>query len=166
MAHFNHSYIDKVADLGLPQKSRVMITHGSALVLRGVRPARKDGDIDLVVSQPNALYLAEELGWDVGVQEKYYEEDLPVKIRYIRSPDGEFDAFTHDYIPEQYAATGRGRMYPDELFAMHDARFDQDETTKIWVASVLHVAATMRLSGRKKDEIMLPRIEQYLLWGY
>ena len=166
MADFNHPYIDKVAGLELPEPSRAMITHGSALVLRGVRPARENGDIDLVVSQTNALYLADELGWDVGNQEKYYEEDLPVKIRYIRSPDGEFDAFTHDYSPEQYMETKRGRMYPDELFAAHNPKFDQDQATGIWVASVLHVAATMRFSGRKKDEIMLPRIDQYLQWGY
>lgn len=166
MANFNHPYIKRVAELELPEQDKAMITHGSALVVRNVRPARKEGDIDLVVSQINALYLAQELGWEAGEQQKYYEEDLPVKIRFVRSPDGEFDAFTHDYSPERYRVTKRGRMYTPELFASHNPTLDQDHETGIWVASVLHVATTMRFSGRPKDEAMLPRIDQYLEWGY
>ena len=57
MAQFEHPYLSKVAALRLPEPERAMITHGSALVVRGVREPNEGGDIDLVVSQPNIEHM-------------------------------------------------------------------------------------------------------------
>ncbi len=161
MAQFEHPYLSKVAALRLPEPERAMITHGSALVVRGVREPNEGGDIDLVVSQPNIEHMRRNLGWAATRQLKYYAEDEPLRIRYTRSPDGEFDAFAHDFIPEEYLKTGRGRVYLPELLERHDYRFDQDAFTGIWVASLDHVAATKRGTGRPKDEADLRRIDEY-----
>ena len=138
-----------------------MITHGSALRVRGVSLDREEGDIDLVTDQVNLAYFRA-LGWLAAREHRYYDNDLPDKIRFTRSPDGKFDAFGHDFVPELYREIGRGRIYPKELFARHDARFDQDEATGIWVASIPFVIATKRGTGRPKDIRDIEQAEQYL----
>lgn len=166
MAKFEHSYIQEVAALDFPQPDRVMITHGSALRVRGLELDRPEGDIDLVADKANINYLRTTLGWLAVRQNKYYDEDLPDKIRFTKSPDDRFDVFAHDFIPEKYRRTGRGRVYPNELFDLHDARFDQDEATGLWVASIPFVVATKRGTGRPKDAADIARAEQFLQNGY
>jgi hypothetical protein len=166
MAKFEHPYIHEVAELGFPHPDRVMITHGSALLVRGVELARDEGDIDLVADQSGIRHLRMNLGWAAMRQHKYYDQDLPDKIRFTKSPDDRYDVFAHDFIPEKYQRDGRGRVYPDELFGLHDARFDQDEDTGIWVASIRFVIATKRGTGRPKDATDIARAEQFLQNGY
>lgn len=161
MAQFNYPYLDKVAALRLPEPERAIITHGSALVARYVREPNESGDIDMVASQPNIEHLRRNLGWAATRQEKYYAEDEPLRVRFTRSPDGEFDVFAHDFVPEEYSKTGRGRVYIDELTDRHDYRFDQDAFTGIWVASLEHVAATKTGTGRAKDEADLRLIARF-----
>lgn len=50
-------------ELELPAPADVVITHGSALVVRGLRPARAEGDIDMATTHQNIEYLARRFGW-------------------------------------------------------------------------------------------------------
>lgn len=124
------------------------------------------GDIDLVVSPDNMRHLILNLGWAATGQRKYYVEDLPDKIRYTLSPDERVDAFAHDFIPEQYRKTGKGRVYPHRLIEMHDARYNQDEETGLYVASVTHVIASKQGTNRTKDADDIRRVVQHETFGY
>ena len=166
MARFYESQLGEVAHLNVPRPDKLMITHASALRARGVHLDRPEGDIDIVTTQENLSYLRRKLGFIATHEERYYEEDLPTKIRMIRSQDGRFDIFGHDFIPELYRKTKRGRIYPNQLFAMHDARFDQDEETGIWVASIPFVIATKMNTGRQKDVEDIRRAWQFYDQGY
>jgi hypothetical protein len=162
----NRDILDEVAAIEFPNPSRVMITHSSALFARGIDLGRPMGDIDLVIDHENREHLIRNLGWAATGQRKYYAEDLPDNIRYILSPDERVDAFSHDFLPMLYRATGLGRVYPDRLFAMHDPRYDQDEETGLYVASTTQVLASKQGSGRKKDEDDIRRYIQHEIFGY
>jgi hypothetical protein len=166
MARFYESQVGEVAQLNVPRPDKLMITHASALRARGVSLDRPEGDIDIVTTQENLAYLRRNLGFIATREERYYEEDLPTKIRMTRSQDGRFDVFGHDFIPELYRRSKRGRIYPDQLFSMHDARFDQDEDTGIWVASIPFVIATKIGTGRPKDAQDIERAWQFYNQGY
>lgn len=157
---------DEVARLEFPKPEEVMITHSSALFARGIDLGRPMGDIDLVVSPDNMRHLILNLGWTATGQRKYYEEDLLDKIRYTLSPDERIDAFAHDFLPMVYRRTGRGRVYPHRLIELHDARYDQDDETKLYVASKRHVLASKQGTGRKKDADDIRRVIQHEIFGY
>lgn len=63
MTQFDHPYLQQIMELELPASSDVVITHGSALVVRGVRPAHAKGDIDIATTRQNIDYLARRFGW-------------------------------------------------------------------------------------------------------
>lgn len=151
MANLNHPIVHEVARLGAPKPDEIFITHGSALVVRGVRSERLGGDIDLVASPENIEFF-QELGWAAMLGLTEYEGSLPQMVGFSRSPDGRIDAFTHDFIPESYDRTGLGRRYIEDMIEEHDAVYDQDESTGLWVASKPFVIATKMGSGRQKDE--------------
>ena len=162
----NREVLDEVADIGFPNPDRVMITHSSALFARGIDLGRPMGDIDLVVDHENREYLVRTLGWAATKQRKYYAEDLPDNIRYVLSPDERIDAFSHDFLPMLFRATGLGRVYPDRLFELHDAKYDKDDETGLWVASTTHVMASKQGTGRPKDASDIRRTVQYESYGY
>jgi len=145
-----------------------MITHSSALYVRKILPPRPNSDIDLTVNEVNFSYLRNQKGWNVQSRDYHYDDGSIVPLEYLRSRDNRFDVFPCDWVPVDFLQTGKGRKYWNELVAAHNSDIDQDKNTGLWVASVLHVAATKRLSlfKRKKDEETLRRIDQYLDQGY
>lgn len=166
MARFEHPIVAETAALNWPDPEGIMITHSSGLVVRGVDLGRPVGDIDIVATHENQLYAAHTLGYRALKQVRYYEEDLPDNIRSTISPDGRFDVYSHDFIPELFRRTGRGRIYPRRLFPLHDSRYDQDEDTGIWVASLHFIEATQRGTGRPKDADTLRCVAQHHREGY
>lgn len=160
----------KVSNLNFPHPEGVMITHGSALrardviVERDMDPEYKP-DIDLVVTKPNMNHIVKNLGWSATRQLKYYAEDLPENIRCIVSPDGEFDVFSHDFMPKLFEQTGRGRVYPEVLFALHNSKWDQDDETGIYVASLDFVELTKQTT-RPKDISDIRRSMQFQMQHY
>lgn len=171
MARFaRRDIFEKVSNLNFPHPEGVMITHGSALRARGVTVERDMDpqyipDIDLVVTETNMDYIVRSLGWSATRELKYYEEDLPENIRCIVSPDGEFDIFSHDYMQKLYEQTGRGRVYPEVLFALHNSKWDQDDETGIYVASLDFVELTKQTT-RSKDISDVRRSMQFQMLQY
>lgn len=168
MAEFRHPIVDEVAELTMPEPDGAMITHSSALYVRGILPPRPDSDIDLCVNKVNFAYLRDQESWRVYQREYRYDSTTTLPLEYLRSDDQRFDVFPCDWIPVDFIQRGKGRKYWDELVASHNPLDDQDRVTGIWVASVVHVAATKRYSffRRDKDVATLRRIDQYLEQGY
>lgn len=166
MTEFTHPIIDRVAALNFPNPAGVIITHSSALAARGMDLGRPLGDIDLVVTKDNQDYARYVLGFHAIKQERYYQEDLPENIRSTISPDGEFDVYSHDFIPKLFRKHGRGRVYPEKLISLLDPRYDQDERTNLWVASFRFVEMTQDGTGRPKDADTLRRQAQHHEHGY
>lgn len=159
MTRFHHPFIDRVAALELPCKEDVIITHGSALVIHGVRPAHHGGDIDLTTTRENIRYMRQVLGWEALRRTTGYDDGgLPKTVTYTMSPDGEFDVYEQDFIPRRYFATGKGRVYPEEL----KAHSEQDDKTGLWVARPEFVRLTKELSRREKDAEDIRLIDRYL----
>lgn len=155
--------IDEVAALGMPFPEEVVINHGAALVVRGIRPEHEGGDIDMAASLENNLYIEEELGFRatrmlVGIASDGKERTVISR----RDKDNRFDVHRWDFSMYRYNRTGKGRIYLPELGSMSD----QDPETGIWVARPKLVALTKYESGREKDEEDIRRIEQFLEWGY
>lgn len=164
MIRFHHrELIDEVAGLGMPHPEEIVINHGAALVIRGIRPEREDGDIDMATSLENNLFLEEQLGFravrmTVGVSRDGKERSVISR----RDDKNRFDVHRWDFSMSRYNRTGKGRIYLPELGSMSE----QDPRTGIWVARPGLVALTKRETGRKKDEQDLLRIDQYLQQGY
>ena len=143
-----------------------MITHGSAAYVRNILPLSEGSDVDLAVTPHNFAHLRARDSWEVRTREYRYDDDIVVPLEYLRSGDGRFDVFPCDFLPEEFIAYRKGRIYWEALVARHNAQFAQDQTTGIWVANALHIAASMRGTGRPKDERRLVRLEQYIEQGY
>lgn len=163
MKFANRQPIDEVAALGMPYPEEIVINHGSALAIRGIRPEHDDGDIDMATNLENNQYLEQELGFRairmlVGISKKGKERTVISR----RDDKDRFDVHRWDFSMYRYNRTGKGRMYLPELGSMSD----QDPETGIWVAKPELVALTKRETGRKKDQEDLRRIEQYLELGY
>lgn len=166
MAKFDHPIVHRVSELEFPRPDRVFITHSAALSVRGVELGRPLGDIDIVTDGRNLDYIARKMGWAATPQIRYYEDDLPEKIRSVVSPDGEFDMYICDFMQGVFNRTRRGRTYTDQMLKTHDARYDQDEETKLWVASFMHVEATLLETERSKDASTHRRLQQHFALGY
>ena len=159
----NRSLIDEVARLGMPHPEEVVINHGAALVIRGIRPEHEGGDIDMATSLENNLYLEQKLGFQavrmvVGVTEDGNERTVISR----RDEAGRFDVHRWDFSMYRYNRRGKGRIYLPELGSLSD----QDDETGIWVARPELVMLTKLESGRPKDEQDVRRISQYLDQGY
>ena len=133
--------MQEVVALQLPHPHEVVINHGSALVIRGLRDEHVDGDIDILTSARNIRYVTDVLGWE--------SLDLDGKTAY-RDSGGRFDMHLWDGSPR------RRLLLADEI-----ARSDQDETTGIWVASLELVRETKVLAGRDKDIADITLIDAY-----
>lgn len=143
MARFEHPIIAEIAALNLPYPDEVVVNHGSALVIRGLRGEHDGGDIDVLTSTRNIDYLTQALSW------KSYK--LSDRTAY-RDSAGRFDVHAWDGSSEHRL------LLADEI-----ARSDQDESTGIWVASLELVRETKQLTNRAKDEEDISLIEQFLL---
>ncbi|MCB9819920.1 hypothetical protein H6796_01295 [Candidatus Nomurabacteria bacterium] len=149
MKFYDRKIIDEVAELGLPHPEDVVINHGSALVIRGIRPERDGGDIDACTCLENNLYAQHELGFravsmSVGVSFDSVERTVIAR----RDEADRFDLHRWDFSMHKYDRTGRGRIYLPEL----KEQSDQDGETGIWVARPEMVLLTKLDSGREKDE--------------
>lgn len=154
--------MEEVVALGLQRPERAMVTHGSALYVRGILPAPPGSDVDIVLDEDDLSRLKQRPGWHTYTREYRYDDGVVVPLEYVRSEDGRIDAFPCDFLPEEYVRTGRGRLYPLDLIARHSSELDQDTKTRIWVASVLHVRASMLLTSRAKDAERIPLLDRYL----
>lgn len=164
MTAFHHrAIIDEVAALGMPYPEEIVINHGAALVVRGIRPENEGGDIDAATNLENNQYLEDELGFravrlTVGVSADGIERTIISR----RDSEGRFDIHRWDFSMQRYNQTGKGRIYLPELGAMSD----QDDETGIWVARPELVLLTKQQTGREKDIQDIGRILQYLEQGY
>lgn len=156
---YNRAPIDEVAALGMPYPEEIVINHGAALVIHGVREENEAGDIDSATSLENNLYLENQLGFRavqmvVGITRDGKERTVVSR----RDEHDLFDFHRWDFSMYRYNQTGKGRMYLPELGSMSV----QDSETGIWVAAPALVRLTMLESGRKKDERVIPLIDEYL----
>jgi hypothetical protein len=164
MTRFHHRHIlEEVAALDMPRPEEVVITHGSALVVRGIRPEHPNGDIDIVTSLENNLYLEQELGFRavrmvVGVNSAGKE----VEVISRRDEQNRFDSHRWDFSIARYNRKKKGRIYLPELGSMSE----QDTETGIWVATPELVLLTKLETGRPGDIEDARRIEQYINQGY
>ncbi|GEM_PF-1336243 len=163
MKFANRELIEEVAALGMPYPEEIVINHGAALVIRGIRPERENGDIDMATNLENNQYLEHELGFRavrmlVGISKEGKERTVISR----RDDKDRFDIHRWDFSMYRYNRTGKGRIYLPELGTMSD----QDPETGIWVAKPELVALTKRETGRPQDEEDLRRIAQYLELGY
>lgn len=158
MRQFDHPYIQYVLELGAPSPEDIIITHGSALVVYGVRPENSGGDIDLVTTPENITYLRKILGWEVLRRSTGYDkEGLPKTVTRTLSPEGDVDVYSHDFIAKWYRESGRGRLYPSELKDFSE----QDKDTGLWIAKPRLVRLTKEESKRPKDVEDIRLIDEY-----
>ncbi len=141
MTRFSHPIVQEVAALELPRPDQVVINHGSALVVRGLRDEHDDGDIDILTSEQNIHYLRDTLGWQ--------EYDNAGK-RAVQDDARRFDVHAWDAVP------GGRLQLADEI-----ERSEQDETTGIWVASLELVRETKLGTGRPQDEKDIDLIDRH-----
>lgn len=159
MEFINRGPIDEVAALGMPFPEEVVINHGAALVIWGVRSERPDGDIDAATSLENNLFLEQKLGFIalqmlVGISGDGKERTVVSR----RDPAQRFDIHRWDFSMHRYNREGKGRIYLPEL----GANSVQDAKTGIWVARPHLVRETMLETGRPQDEAMIPVIDEFL----
>jgi hypothetical protein len=159
MEFVNRGPIDEVAALGMPFPEEVVINHGAALVVWGVRDERPSGDIDAATSLENNLYLEQKLGFValqmlVGVSNEGKERTVVSR----RDSAERFDIHRWDFSMYRYNRTRRGRIYLPEL----GANSVQDPDTGIWIAKPHLVRETMLETNRPQDEEMIPVIDEFL----
>lgn len=142
MASFDHQILHEVAALQLPFPEQVVINHGSALVVRGLRAEHEHGDIDILTSEQNLQYLRETLGWR--------EYDNAGKTA-VQDDARRFDVHLWD------EAAGKRLTLEQEII-----RSEQDESTGIWVASLELVRETKLSTGRPQDEADIELIDNFL----
>jgi hypothetical protein len=160
---YNRSLIDEVAALEMPIPEEIVINHGAALVIRGIRPEHENGDIDMATNLENNQFLEHELGFRavrmvVGISSAGKERTITAR----RDVDDRFDVHRWDFSMFRYNRTGKGRLYLPELGSMSD----QDPETGIWVARPELVLLTKLETGRPQDEDDIRRIGQYQSDGY
>lgn len=145
---FSHPIIDEVKRLGLPEPHNVIINHGAAMVIRGYRDEHDTGDIDMCVSQVNAEYLEQVLGFetvDKVVGQSSDGSDIIVKVRH--DPARRFDVHVWDFSPRLYDETGKGRMDIGDQVPY----CDQDEATGFWIAGKELLLLEKQGSDRPRD---------------
>lgn len=159
MEFVNRGPIDEMAALGMPIPEEVIINHGAALVIWGIRNERPNGDIDAATNLENNVYLEEQLGFTalrmiVGVSGDGKERTVISR----RDEKNRFDIHRWDFSMYRYNRTGKGRMYLPELGSMSV----QDTKTGIWVATPEQVRLTKLETGRPQDETDIVLIDEYL----
>lgn len=159
MPHFEHPIINEVVGLKLPYPEEVIINHGAALVVRGLRKEHFDGDIDFSTNLENIRYLREQLGWQAVSMNVGLKSDGTMKtILATRDVNSRFDAHRWDFSMSRYRHTSKGRIYLPE----QGARSEQDERTGIWIANLEYVRETKLETGREKDIADIKLIDVHL----
>lgn len=150
--------INEVAALRLPDPNSVVINHGAALVIRGVRVEHPDGDIDIATSLENIQYLRE-LGWQALYKIAGHDtEGRALHVLATQDPSRRFDVHRRDF-----SLVG-GLTGKRKWMSVYEQRCDsdQDPETGIWVASLRHVRETKLGSMRPKDIEDIQYIDAYL----
>ncbi len=153
-ANFNHPILSEIQALNLPQPDQVVVNHGSAMVLHGLRDEHVSGDIDLATNLENVKYLREKLGW-IAVRSKVSPGNEMIATR-DSAEDYRFDVHRWMFSPMRQKKTSKGRIGLDELIK----RSVQDVETGIWVASLDLILETKEGSGRPKDTESVALIRQ------
>lgn len=156
---YNRAPIDEVAALGMPFPQEIIINHGAALAIFGIREEHENGDIDAATNLENNQYLENVLGFTalqmvVGVSKDGKERTVVSR----RDPANRFDIHRWDFSMYRYNRTDRGRMYLPEL----GSRSIQDAKTGIWIAKPELVRETKLETGRPQDEEDVELIDEYL----
>lgn len=160
--HFHHrESLEAVAELGIPDA--VVLTYGTAMVTRGIRPPHTDGDIDIATTLNGNLYLEHVLGFQavrhtIGLDKEGNERYITAR----RDAGNKFDSFRWAFSPARFIATGKGRMYLPELIELSD----QDDETGIWVPGVEGLLLMTADSGRPDQAKETRRIWQFHDQGY
>lgn len=159
MEFVNRGPIDEMAALGMPIPEEVIINHGVALVIWGIRDERPNGDIDAATNLENNQYLEEQLGFRavrmvVGISADGKERTVISR----RDENNRFDIHRWDFSMYRYNRKGRGRMYLPELGSMSV----QDSETGIWIAKPELVRLTKLETGRPQDESDIVLIDEHL----
>lgn len=155
--------LQETARLEVPCPSQLVISHGSALVVRGIRPEHEGSDIDIVTSRENIDYLCEVLGFLVTPRVVGIGDDgVKHSIVVCHDTEHRFDVHEWDFSVLQERQTGNGRMSLEQLIS----ESDQDELTDIWVAKPELVLRTKVGTNRPKDIQDVRRIQQYLKLGH
>jgi len=159
MRLFEHPILQRVVELGAPHPEDIVITHGSALVIYGIREKNPRGDIDIVTTKQNITYLQEILGWkEVPRTIGYDKAGVPKTVSRTVSLDGEFDVYLHDFVAAWAKEQGQGRVQLSRLKEFSE----QDRATGIWVAMPQFVRLTKEKSPRQKDIDDIVLIDTYL----
>jgi len=159
MRRFDHPILQRIQELGAPKPSDIVITHGSALAVYGVRDENPQSDIDLVTSQENIDYFLTVLHWRTqGRTTGHDAAGLPKIVARVLSPDNKFDVYLHDFVAKWFRERGKGRVYLPQLKELSE----QDEATGIWVATPDFVRLTKEGSTRQKDIDDIAHIDAYL----
>lgn len=155
-ASFVHPILSEIQGLNLPQPDQVVVNHGSAMVLHGIRSENIDGDIDLATSLENVKYLRKYLGW-ITVRSQVSPGN---EMLATRDSDNNYRFDTHRWMfsPMRYKKTGKGRIGLDELIK----RSIQDVETGIWVATTNLISETKEGSGRPKDVEAITLIKEHI----
>lgn len=154
--------LQETARLAVPHPDKLVISHGSALVVRGIRSEHAGSDIDIVTTKQNIDYLREVLGFIVTPKVVSINDD-GVKHSIVVCHDAQhrFDVHEWDFSVLQEQQVGNGRMSLEQLIA----ESDQDAPTGIWVAKPELVLKTKIGTNRPKDIQDVRRIQQYLKTG-
>ena len=159
MEIINRDPIDEMAALGMPIPEEIVINHGAALVVWGIRLERPGGDIDAATNLENNLYLENELGFRaVQMLVGTSRDGKPRTVVSRRDADDRFDIHRWDFSIHRYNRTGKGRVYLPEL----GANSIQDPVTGIWIARPDFVRETKLETGRPQDETDVELIDQHL----
>lgn len=156
MPHFDHPILDEVAALQVPCPEDIVINHGAALVIRGVRAEHDDGDIDATISLDNSDHLLRLPGWTTSLKEVGKRADgSTITVSVVHDAERRFDFHAWDFSVPRYEATGKGRVSLEE----QKTRAEQDERTGIWVATLEYVRETKQSTGRPQDRADIELID-------
>lgn len=159
MEFANRTPIDEVAALRMPFPDEVMLNHGIAEVIWGIRKEHDDGDIDAATCLENNLYLESEHGFTAKQREVGKGKDKnPITIVSRHDEHDRFDFHRWDFSVHRWNRTERGRIYISQLGAMSV----QDPVTRIHVLLPEYLPLEKLETGRPKDEEAVERVRAFL----
>ena len=145
----NRNIITEVARLNMPHPEDIVIGHGAALVIRGLRAEHTSGDIDIITCQENIDYLQQSLGFSrVSRQVSVGGGDATRTVISHHDQAERFDVHSWDFSLHRYNLTGSGDIHLAEAKTISD----QDKETGIWVAKEAYLLLTKQGTGRPQDE--------------
>jgi hypothetical protein len=161
----NRQPIEELAALGMPKP--VILNHGAAMVARGYRAERPNGDIDGCIDDErgeNWAYLTEQLGFIavrkvVGISNR---TGKPIEVDVLQDEKERFDFHRHDWSPHRHMRGKPGRISYAESIAMSDL----DEETGIYVATKRLLLLEKMDSPREQDKFDVGRINDVDINGF